>query len=468
MRAREPGCFSPRLCVVSTTHSDTLTLASPPKSRTTSWVPRLHATRGPGKDRALALLQAVTTVGRHATNDLVLPDPRVSGVHLHLTRDGELVRIRDAGSTNGTWLGPHRIMEAELALGAEITLGDTVLCLEPDDGSIELPEPCREAFGEMVGASLEMRELFATLERIAVKDLTLLVQGETGTGKEELARAVHAASPRASGPFVVVDCTSLPDTLAEPLLFGQEEGALASGSSLRVGFFEAARGGTHFLDEVGELPLGLQAKFLRVLERREIVRIGGQTPVPVDARIVAATNRDLRHEIDASRFREDLYFRLAQVRVMLPPLRHRAEDIPLLCRKLLTRAGAEVMIEQDALTFLTKQPWPGNVRELGNALLRASVLANDDIIRRSDLAGEGFGFRSASAEGAAVDLMGTFAAAKERAVDRFERAYLGLLMRRCKGNLSRASREADIARHHLRDLLRKRELYGVSYDDDEP
>jgi DNA-binding NtrC family response regulator len=182
--------------------------------------------------------------------------------------------------------------------------------------------------------------------------------------------------------------------------------------------------------------------------------------------VLAATNRDLRLEIDKGRFREDLYFRLAQIRLTLPALRDRPEDIPLLCRKLLERAGSEAMIEQEALTLLTGQPWPGNIRELGNTLLRASALAADGIIRREDLAGEGYGYR-AGREASADELVGTFAAAKDKAIERFEKAYLSVLMRRCKGNLSRASREADVARHHLRDILKKRELYGLDYGDEE-
>jgi DNA-binding NtrC family response regulator len=432
----------------------------------TQQVPRLTAVSGPGAGRALAMTHAIGTAGRHATNDLVLNDPRVSGVHLELRRVGDKLHVRDAGSTNGTWLGPHRVTEIELAPGGEVTVGDTTLRIDIDDGAAPAAVSPHESFGELVGKSTAMRELFATLERVAPKNLTLLLQGETGTGREEIARAVHARSPRAQKPFIVVDAPSLPETLAESILFGHEKGAVPGATDARAGAIEAAHGGTLFVDEVGELPPALQSKLLRVLERQEVTRVGGHAVVKVDVRVVAATNRDLRHEIDAGRFREDLFFRLAQVRAIVSPLRDRPEDVPVICQKLLSAMDrtTPVMIEAAALAHLQAQPWPGNVRELKNVLARAAALAQGDIIRRGDVAGEGLGFRGTREERSAMDLSGTFSLAKDRAIERFESAYLGALMKRCGGNLSLASREADLARHHLRDLLKKRGLYGVSWD----
>jgi DNA-binding NtrC family response regulator len=431
-------------------------------------VPRFTAIAGPNTGRGLAMTSALATVGRHPTNDLVLDDPRASGVHVELRRIGDRVHVRDAGSTNGTWIGAHRIVEAELAVGAEVTVGSTVLRLDLDGDATPARRSTARSFGELVGESPEMLELFATLERIAPKDLTVLVQGETGTGKEEVARALHARSPRASRPFVVIDATSLPESLAESLLFGHERGAFTGADHRRAGFFEAGDGGTVFLDEVGELPEAIQAKFLRVLERREVTRVGGTTPVKVDVRVVAATHRDLRREIEAGRFREDLFFRLAQMRLVLPPLRDRPADIAVLCSKMLRElggAGAPISLEPSALAQLETLPWPGNVRELRNVLVRAAALAPGPVIRRADIAGEGLGFRGAREERAALDLSGPFATAKDRAIDRFESAYLAALMRRCGGNLSLAAREADVARNHLRDLLKKRGLYGASWLD---
>jgi DNA-binding NtrC family response regulator len=432
----------------------------------TQQVPRLTAVSGPGQGRALAMTHAIGTAGRHPTNDLVLNDPRVSGVHLELRRVGDKIHVRDAGSTNGTWLGPHKVTEIELAPGGEIVIGDTLVRIDLDDGAAPAAVSPLESFGELVGKSTAMRELFATLERVAPKNLCLLIQGETGTGREEIARATHAKSTRAQKPFIVVDATSLPEPLAESILFGHEKGAVPGATDGRIGSLEAANGGTVFVDEIGELPQLLQSKFLRMLERQEITRVGGHAAVRVDVRVVAATNRDLRHEIDAGRFREDLFFRLAQVRAIVPPLRDRPEDIPVICQKLLSSMdrATPVMIEAAALAHLQAQPWPGNVRELKNVLARAAALAQGDIIRRGDVAGEGFGFRGTREERAAMDLSGTFSQAKERSIERFESAYLAALMKRCAGNLSLASREADLARHHLRDLLKKRGLYGVSWD----
>ena len=437
------------------------------RQEVTRGVPRVTATQGPGAGSAFAMQQSLATIGRHETNDLVLADPGVSGVHLELSRDGERVHIRDAGSTNGTWLGGHRIVEAVLAPGAEVVVGGTTLRFDVDGAAAPAAQSERTSFGALVGESVAMRELFATLERISTKNLSVLVQGETGTGKEEVARAIHAASARAKEPFVVIDATSLPETLAEALLFGYEKGAFTGATERRAGFFEAASGGTVFIDEIGELPMPLQSKFLRVLERHEVVRVGHHAAVKVDVRVIAATHRDLRHEIDAGHFREDLFFRLGQIRLRLPPLRDRPEDIGILCKKLLEdiAPGRDLMLESAAHEHLRAQPWPGNARELRNVLARAAALAEGDVIRRTDVAGEGDGFRGTRDERTVLDVSGKFSDAKGRALERFESAYLSALMRRCGGNLSRAAREADVARHHLRDLLKKRGLYGATWDD---
>ncbi len=432
-------------------------------------IPKLVVSTGPSKGRAFAMAKQLATVGRHQTNDLVVDDPTVSGVHLELSRLANgAVLVRDAQTTNGTWLGPHRVQEIVIApTGGELRIGDSVLTFERDvvhDRSAHE----RESFGELVGVATSMRELFGTLDRIAKKDLTVLIHGETGTGKEEVARALHRASTRANAPFIVIDATSLPDTLAESLLFGHEKGAFTGATDRAAGFFETAQKGTVFIDEVGELPKALQPKFLRVLERREVTRVGGHTPIPIDVRVIAASNRDLRTEVDKGNFRDDLFFRLAQVRVTIPALRDRLEDVPVLCRKLLMAANVEAMIEAEALAHLSSQKWPGNVRELRNVLLRAAAFAQDGIVRRADLAGEGAGFRGTPAERGALDLTGTFAVAKERAVERFEHAYLSAVLRRSAGNLSKASREADLARHYFRDLLKKRGLYGVALEDETP
>ncbi len=241
------------------------TQANPGIMTRTAALPKFVAVSGPAAGRAFAVVRASATVGRHPTNDFVVDDPRVSGTHLELTRDEDRVRVRDVGSMNGTWLGKNRVVEIELAIGAELTIGDTLLRLDVDDAGASPPMNERESFGELLGRSLAMRELFATLERIAPKDLAVLVQGETGTGKEEVARAIHAASARATGTFVVVDATALPDAIADALLFGQEKDDAAGITETRVGLFESASGGTVLLDGAAELSMPLQAKILRVL-----------------------------------------------------------------------------------------------------------------------------------------------------------------------------------------------------------
>jgi DNA-binding NtrC family response regulator len=442
--------------------TDVQTIETPPGDEP---VGRLLVLEGDDRGAAVALVRAQATVGRHPTNDLVLCDARVSSVHIELSRrPSGRVLVRDLASTNGTWLGAQRVIEAEIAPGAVLRLGDSLLELQADQRAHPVKPADATRFEHLVGSTVEMRELFGVLERVASKPLSLLVQGETGTGKEEVARAVHSRGSRSQGPFAVLDATTIPASLAESILFGHERGAFTGADSRYQGAFERANGGTLFLDEIGELPLSLQPKLLRVLERRELTRLGGKEIVPVDVRVIAATHRDLRLEIEAGRFREDLYFRLAQVRVVLPLLRARAEDIPGLVRHFLEQLAEPkqdpVAIDDEALSELGRRPFPGNVRELRNILVRAAALCEGGCIRVRDIAGEGYGFRGSDAERSPLDLGGTFSEAKQRAIERFERAYLETLLRRCGGNLSRASREADLARHHLRDLLKKRKLYG--------
>ncbi len=428
------------------------TIANPPVAPRTSVVPKLVAITGPSKGASFAVTQSSTTIGRHPTNDFVIDDPRISAAHLELTRTDDRVRVRDVGSTNGSWIGATRVTDIELTIGGEVQIGDTLLRVDVEDHTIPpQSEKGRENFGEIVGRSKPMRELFATLDRIAPLDLAVLLQGETGSGKEETARAIHTASPRSAKPFVIIDATAVSDEVADTMLFGEK------------GLFESANGGSVFIDGVAELSPAVQAKLQRVLERKELLREG--TAKPIDVRVLSSTRVDLRNSIEKGLFREDLYFRLAQVRIVVPPLRQRRDDMPIICAKLLARAGSETMIDVDALEMLATMPWPGNLRELNNALLRAAATAQSGVIRRDDLAGEGNGFRGTASEREPLDLSGTFSDAKDRAIERFEKAYLTLLMKSCRGNLSAASRQADIARHHLRDLLKKRGLYGVSLDD---
>ena len=419
---------------------------------------------GTNRGATLVITRSRHTIGRHATNDLVLDDSAVSLVHLEIERAaGNRITVRDAGSTNGTWFGANRIVEVQLSPGAVVRVGSSLLRVEEHERTSPAEASGLNRFEGLVGASLEMRELFAVLERIAPKNLSVLVEGETGTGKEEVARAIHARSTRSQAPFVVLDAAAIPPTLAESTLFGHERGAFTGADARHVGAFERANGGTILLDEVGELPMPLQPKLLRVLERREVERVGGREAIPVNVRVIAATHRDLRREVEAGRFRDDLYFRLAQVRLAVPALRARPGDIPLLAEAFLNgcaEPGAlPATLDSEALTELVSRPWPGNVRELKNVMMRSSALCEGGVITKSDIGTGGFGFQGAQQEGDAFDIAGSFADAKARAIDRFERIYLEALMRRSRGNLSTASRDSGIARNHLRDLLRKRGLY---------
>src|SRR4051812_9296273 len=279
-------------------------------------------------------------IGSHPSNDLVLDDSTVSRFHCELAISGASVRVRDLGSRNGTYLGDVQLTDALVPGGTVLRLGNSEIRIDVEDGQTELATSDRATFGALIGDSAVMREVFSQLEKIAASEATVLVEGETGTGKEGVAEAIHDASPRKDGPFIVLDCSAIPANLLESELFGHEPGAFTGATDRRIGAFEQASGGTLFLDEIGELPMELQPKLLRALESRDVRRVGGTKTIHCDLRIVAATNRDLRAEVNKGTFRADLYFRLAVVKVDLPPLRERAGDIPLLVTHLLQRLRA--------------------------------------------------------------------------------------------------------------------------------
>ena len=316
--------------------------------------------------------------------DLVLDDGFTSACHAVLERREGRWWLTDLGSTNGTFIGGARIQCAELLPGVPASIGQNELKLLPGEGALSASPP--EAFEGLVGASVPMKEVFAVIRRIAPSDATVLITGESGTGKELAARAIHRLSHRASGPFIPVNCGALSEALVESELFGHEKGAFTGADRMRKGAFEEAAGGTLFLDEIGELPLTLQAKLLRALELFEIKRVGASRPQKVDLRVVCATNRDLRRDAAAGRFREDLFWRLSAITVALPPLRERGrEDIRLLAahfaRSLSAGRGASVL-SPDALDALAAHPWPGNVRELKNCIVRTLLLRDSEVITR--------------------------------------------------------------------------------------
>jgi DNA-binding NtrC family response regulator len=394
-------------------------------------------------------------IGRNEGVDVHLEDNEVSGVHCELRAVSEGIQVRDLGSRNGTFCGAVRIREAIIADGAELTVGTSRLVLEPT-GKKRVELGYSDRFGSIVGAMPNMRRVFSTLEKISATELSVLVLGETGTGKEGVARSIHEASLRKKGPFMVVDCASIPPTLAESILFGHEKGAFTGANERREGALSEANGGTLFLDELGELPIDLQPKLLRALAERQVKRVGGSGVEPIDVRLVAATRRDLSSEMNAGRFRSDLYFRIAQVRLELPALRERLADLPLLvediCRRIdRTKAAATVLswIERR----MAAHDWPGNVRELVNVVSVAATLADtpdaidDVLLLRQDAEPE-----------ASTQTATAFSEAKRQAIAAFEKGYFVDLSKRAKGNVSEMARRSGMERHHVRAYLRK---YGL-------
>jgi len=403
-------------------------------SRRSLSVYRLTVTRGAARGQVLRVERPRVRLGALAGNDLVLDDPAVSGLHAELSHDERGIRVRDLGSRNGTFVNGVRVSEAFLNAPARLSLGATEVAFEPDAATVEPPSSAADHFGPLLGKSPVMRELFAQLEGFARTDSTVLIHGETGAGKELVAEALVQASPRASGPLVVVDCSALAPTLIESELFGHEKGAFTGATSSKPGVFERAQGGTVFLDEIGELPLELQPRLLRVVERREVQRLGGKAPLSVDVRLLAASHRALEEEVNAGRFRADLFYRLSVLRVEVPPLRERREDIPLLVQHFA--GGAPV--DAKTLQRFVEHSWPGNVRELRNAVERWRAGAEPLSATAPGAAASG------QAPNASLDE--PFLVQKERLVSAFERAYVARLLEACKGNLAEGARLAGVTR----------------------
>ena len=419
---------------------------------------KLLVISGPEAGRSHSLEHGEYTVGKAPTCDIVLSDKTISRQHLKLQVHQEHVLAVDLDSRNGSFCEGLRFSELELRPGIVITLGTTELKVVPEDTrERSLLLSSRESFGALVGSSRKMREVFTLLERMAPGGSDVLIQGETGTGKELCAEALHQESPRRKGPFVIVDLAGIAPSLIESELFGHVKGAFTGAQTDRAGAFERASGGTVFLDEVGELPLDLQPRLLRVLERRQVKRVGANDYRTVDMRVVAATHVDLEGAVKEGKFRRDLFHRLAVLRVTLPPLRERPEDIPLLVDAVLGRMGKPPStLSAQTRALLAQYPWPGNVRELRNVVEQVVNLGEEALPEMPALPGEGGpdgGPRTTTAE---LEL--PFKEAKERLIEGFERDYLKSLIERCEGNISKASREAGIDRVYLRKLLRKHGL----------
>jgi len=405
------------------------------------------------------------TIGKAADNDLVLSDDTVSRHHCEIVRAPDGLHVRDLESTNGTRIDNTRVREAMIQPGSVLKVGEVDIQFKPTAHRVEVLPSDKPNFGPAIGSSLAMRTIFGVLERIAPTDATVLLEGETGTGKDVLARAIWSSSHRANKPFLVVDCGAVTYSLIESELFGHERGSFTGAVSTRQGAFELADGGTVFLDEIGELPLDVQPKLLRVLETREFRRVGGNKTLQTNVRVIAATKRDLQREVAAGKFREDLYFRLAVVPVTVPPLRARRDDIPALVNHMLRSAGGgELAVSPDTMQALAAHDWPGNVRELRNVLERAIYMAQATGSRE-------IGVVTLPSATSATDAAFHFEPERSYRETRakydseFERRYVKWLLARHSGNISAAAREAKMDRKHLHDMAKKHGLRGNEAED---
>ncbi|MFZ5442730.1 MAG: sigma 54-interacting transcriptional regulator [Myxococcota bacterium] len=396
---------------------------------------------GPDKGKSIsALTSGLVRVGSDESNDLVLSDNTVSRKHLEIERTPRGLLLRDLNSRNGTFLGGRPTLQAFLEPGDKIDLGKTRLTIKQKSRETEIELDGGEQFGDLVGVSEAMRIAFAELRRVTREDVTLLIEGETGTGKELAARAVHAYSVRRFGPFRVVDCANLTDAGAERELFGPD------------GAFATAQGGIIFLDEVAELPLAVQPRLLRILETRELP--GGKK---LDARIIAATARNLAEEVQQHRFRQELFFRIAVARVRLPPLRTRKIDIPTLARHLVKGLTTPIDLSPQMLSLLEGYDWPGNVRELRNVLERGALMQATgnsswlELLVPSDRRPD----RSSLLE---VASRLPYHEAKDRVLADFEKHYFAEVMKQCGYDIKVAEERTGLSMQSLYRLLKKNGL----------
>jgi transcriptional regulator with GAF, ATPase, and Fis domain len=408
---------------------------------------------GPGRGERASVRGGVVRVGTALGNDLRLRDPTVSRLHCEIRVRPDGITLRDRGSTNGTFVGGVRLRDADVPAGTLVRVGSTTLRIEVGDEPAFVDVSQRTELGELVGASLEMRRLYAVIERIAPTDTTLLIEGETGTGKDVVARSLHAASRRAKGPFVPIDCGSIPENLFESELFGHVRGAFSGAIGDRKGVFEEADGGTLFLDEIGEMPIALQPKLLRAIETRTIRRVGSNTARPIDVRLCAATNRQLARCVNEGTFREDLYYRLAVVEVTLPPLRTRPDDIPALAQHFHRRlAPGSGDLPADFLARLAARSWPGNVRELRNFIERSVSLGYVTAPPAPPSAGAGAGRAAPTDVAGLVPLHLPLKDARQAWTESFEEIYLRSMLAKTGGNVTRAAELAGVSRRFLQRL----------------
>ncbi|MBK6690734.1 MAG: sigma 54-dependent Fis family transcriptional regulator [Myxococcales bacterium] len=426
----------------------------------------LVVVEGPSRGERAVVPASGARVGSGAGTDLTLADRTVSRLHCEVFVRGDSIVVRDCESTNGVVVDGIRFRDAEVPAGSVVRVGESAFRVEVGDEPMLVPVSERGEFGELLGASLEMRRVYSALERIAPTDSTLLVTGETGTGKDVVARSLHAASRRHAGPFVPVDCGAIPEHLVESELFGHVRGAFSGAVSNRRGVFEEASGGTLFLDEIGEMPVALQPKLLRALETKSVRRVGANTATPIDVRVVAATNRPLAKAVNEGTFREDLFYRLAVFEVRLPPLRARRDDIPLLAARFYEKLGGVGELPQAYVEALQQRAWPGNVRELRNALERAVAFGPTTGTPATQAAASAKRALPAGIE-AIVPLHLPLKEAREAWLEAFESIYVRAMLEKTGGNVSRAAELSGVSRRFLQRTLARLGLRAAEADGDD-
>ncbi len=410
--------------------------------------------RGPDAGRYVECATgASASVGTADDSDVRLRDQTVSRYHLELSPARDGVRVVDLGSTNGTFVGSVRIERAVVPRGAQLRLGDTVIVVDAAAGVADGP-PALDDLPGMVIASDAMRDVARRVRTVAALASPVLVQGETGTGKELVTKAIHDLGASHEGPFVVVDCGALPAALMEAELFGHEKGAFTGADRARRGAFERAEGGSVFLDEIGELPVVAQAALLGVLERRSFRRVGGEREIATTARVLAATNRDLRQEVNRGTFRADLYYRLAVGRISVPPLAERPEEIPALAEHFTRElTGGAESLDDAVIAALSRASWPGNVRELRGAVERVIAFGPAEV--GVEASREGRAAPTVEPEDGASP---RYRDAKAAAIAAFDRAYLTKLLESTGQNVSEAARRARMDRPYLISLMKRHGL----------
>ncbi len=421
----------------------------------------------------------VVYIGAHSDCDFCLQEPSISRHHAKIELDESGYRLVDLGSKNGTFIGDLKVNDIYLNSPTTFRCGSVEFDFELGCETIEVSISRQNHFGGMLGTSTAMREIFGLLERVAPTTATVLVEGESGCGKELVAEAICKHSQRTDKPFVTFDCSAVSRELIESELFGHVKGAFTGAVSDRKGAFLQANGGTLFLDEIGELSLDLQPKLLRALENHVVRPVGSEKTFPVDVRVIAATNRSLADEVKKGSFREDLFYRLAVIKIDLPPLRKRTEDLPMLVEHFLDNASKKFGKPAPNISFSTMQKlraynWPGNVRELRNFIERACLLSNNDRIETRFLnvkPSENNVEQSSADTEAYIDMLlaqqTPFKEAKQNIIEQFELQYWKKLLEMTKGNISKAARLSDMHRKSVEYIVKKLNLKGIKDSKDD-